>query len=169
MAFTSTFKKLATAVGLAILVTFGLVACSANADQPQAPTAADVWIKAVPNVDGAMSDMTGMFGVFSNPTDKVIYILGGSATDATLTDTKLDAHEVVKTADGKMEMQEVRGGIPIPAHGSVTLKPGSYHIMFWNLKKPIAVGDEISATIKFSNGTTTEVKAIARDIANYAG
>jgi copper(I)-binding protein len=114
-------------------------------------------------------DMTALFGVVSNPTSETIYLTGGTVTDATITDTKLDAHEVVKGDDGKMKMQEVKAGIPVPAHGSVTLKPGSYHIMFWNLKKPITVGENVDVTLTFSNGTTTKVTAVSRDIANYAG
>jgi copper(I)-binding protein len=38
--------------------------------------------------------------------------------------------------------------------------------MFWDLKKPIAVGDTVKATIEFSNGTSIEVDAVAREIAN---
>jgi copper(I)-binding protein len=48
----------------------------------------------------------------------------------------------------------------------VTLKPGGYHVMFWDLIKPIAVGDDVVVTINFSNGTSLEVTAVAREIAN---
>jgi len=33
-------------------------------------------------------------------------------------------------ADGMMKMRELTDGLPIPAEGSVTLEPASYHLMF---------------------------------------
>jgi copper(I)-binding protein len=162
----------------ALIASASLAACAPAASGPQiVPTVSQPWVKAVPELMANMKmagmtmddmNMTALFGVFSNSSDKTIYILGGTA-DAALTDSKLDAHEVVKGADGKMMMQEVKGGIPIPAHGSVTLKPGSYHVMFWKLKKPITVGETVPVTINFSNGTSLKVDAVSRDIANYAG
>ena len=128
------------------------------------PTFSDVWVKAAPELMGG-TGMTALFGVFENSTDEDILILGGTA-DAALTTTKLDTHEVIQNDAGEMVMQEKKGGIVIPAHGSVTLKPGSYHIMFWDLKKPIAVGDTITITLNFSNGTSATIDAVARDIAN---
>ncbi|GAB2825178.1 copper chaperone PCu(A)C [Alpinimonas psychrophila] len=135
-----------------------------EADAAVVPTFTDVWVKAAPELMGG-TGMTALFGVFENPSHDDITILGGTA-DAALTTTKLDTHEVVQNDAGEMVMQEKKDGIVIPAHGSVTLKPGSYHIMFWDLKKPIAVGDTITITVNFSNGTSATVDAVARDIAN---
>ena len=163
---TISIRRLAGLAAAALLATAALTACAPAA--PASPTITDPWVKAMPEV---MLDMvmSALFGVVSNPTDETIYLTGGTVSDASLTETKLDAHEVVKGEDGKMKMQEVKDGIPVPAHGSVTLKPGSYHIMFWNLKKPIAVGENIDVTLNFSNGSTLKVTAVSRDIANYAG
>lgn len=159
---SATTRRLSlVAVAIAALA---LVGCAPATSEPVAPTASDVWIKAQPELMDGMA-MTGLFGTFENPTDEDITILGGVA-DQQWTDTKLDAHEVVKNDAGEMVMQEAKGGIVIPAHGSVTLKPGGYHVMFWDLKKPIAVGDTVKATIEFSNGTSIEVDAVAREIAN---
>lgn len=160
-------RRITAIAGAVALASIALTGCATPAPAPVVPTVTNAWIKAVP--DTAMMDMTGMFGTFSNSSNDVIYITGGVASDKTLTETKLDAHEVVKDAAGKMVMQEVKTGIPIPAHGSVTLKPGSYHIMFWKLKKPIVAGDKVDVTVKFSNGTSLDVTADARDISNYAG
>ena len=163
---TLSVRRLVTLATAMIFATAALTACAPAT--PATPTISDAWVKAVPEVMKDM-DMTALFGVVSNPTDETIYLTGGTVADASITTTKLDAHEVVKGDDGKMKMQEVDGGIAVPAHGSVTLKPGSYHIMFWNLKKPIAVGDNVEVTLNFSNGSTLKVTAVARDIANYAG
>jgi copper(I)-binding protein len=160
-----------TTLTLAALVLAGCTAtdsasteATAAADAAVVPTASDVWIKAVPELMEGMA-MTGLFGVFENPTDEDIMILGGTA-DSALTLSALDAHEVVQNDAGEMIMQDAEGGIVIPANGSVTLKPGGYHVMFWDLLKPIAVGDDVVVTINFSNGTSMEVTAVAREIAN---
>ena len=150
------------AVGSAL--SFTLAGCT-SAPSMSTPTATDVWIKAVPELMDGMA-MTGLFGEFCNDSSEEIYILGGVADDASLTTTKLDAHEVVKDDTGEMVMQEAGGGIPIPAKGCVTLKPGSFHVMFWDLLKPIAVGDKVKATIDFSNGSSLDVTAVAREIDN---
>ena len=41
---------------------------------------------------------------------------------------------------GVMKMRELKDGLPIPAHGTVTLAPNGYHIMFTGLKQPLAKG-----------------------------
>ena len=156
------------------MATLALAGCTSAAavstNTPEAsdaavvPTFTDVWVKAAPELMGG-TGMTALFGVFENPSHDDITILGGTA-DAALTTTKLDTHEVVQNDAGEMVMQEKKDGIVIPAQGSVTLKPGSYHIMFWDLKKPIAVGETITITLNFSNGTSATINAVARDIAN---
>ena len=140
-----------------------LSGCSATPAEPQAvaPVITDAWIRAIPDtaVDG---DMTGMFMTVENTTDEDVYLVGGT-TDGTYTDTALDAHEVVEV-DGEMVMQAAEGGILIPAHGTTQLMPGGFHVMFWNLKAPIPVGDDVHATINFSNGTSVEVHATAMTV-----
>jgi periplasmic copper chaperone A len=37
-------------------------------------------------------------------------------------------------SDGMMKMRQLTYGLPIPAQGSVTLEPASYHLMFLDLK-----------------------------------
>jgi periplasmic copper chaperone A len=49
--------------------------------------------------------------------------------------TSCKFHEM-KVENGVMQMREVADGLPIPAGGSVVLKPGSYHVMLIGLKKP---------------------------------
>jgi copper(I)-binding protein len=38
--------------------------------------------------------------------------------------------------------------------------------MYWDLLKPIPVGSTVTLTLEFSNGTTLDVEAVAREIAN---
>ncbi len=65
-----------------------------------------------------------------------------------------------------MVMQEAKNGITIPAHGSVKLMPGSFHMMLFNLIKPILVGDTVTLTVEFADGSTTDVVGTAYSIEN---
>jgi len=59
-------------------------------------------------------------------------------------------HEM-KMANGVMEMREVTGGVEIPAHGTVKLAPGGYHVMFVGLKKPLVKGETAHVTLSFEH------------------
>ena len=144
-----------------LLVVAALTACSPSS---VTPTFTDGYIKAVPDL--AAGNATGVFGVITNPESSDVQLIGAKNTTAGLTDAPLEIHEVVMK-DGAMVMQEVNGGINIPAKGgSVTMKPGGYHVMYWNLKQPIAVGSTVTLTLEFSNGTKVPVSVVARDLAN---
>jgi copper(I)-binding protein len=154
-------SKLAV-LAVGALMTASLVGCAPATPTGVAPVVTDAWIRAIPDTktDG---NMTGMFMTVTNNSDSEVALLGGT-TDGTYTTDPLDAHEVVKDSSGQMVMQKVDGGIVIPAHQSVQLMPGGYHIMFWNLTKAIPVGATVHATLNFSNGTTAEVDAIAMTV-----
>jgi copper(I)-binding protein len=72
-------------------------------------------------------------------------LTGGSADFATV-----EIHEM-KTEGGVMQMREVKGGLSIPARGSVALAPGGYHLMFAHLAHPLAKGDTVKATLNFEH------------------
>lgn len=150
----------AFAAGLFILST--LTGCAPATSPDVSPVVTDVWIRAIPDVakDG---DMTGMFMTVANPGDTDIFLTGGT-TAPTVSAEPLDAHEVVTNDAGEMVMQKTDHGILVPAHGSVQLAPGGFHIMFWKLAAPIAVGSTVPATLTFSNGTTVDVTAVAMTV-----
>ena len=50
---------------------------------------------------------------------------------------------------GREVDQVLPNGLNIPAHSTVRLAPGGYHIMFTRLKKPLEKGETISATMTF--------------------
>jgi periplasmic copper chaperone A len=81
--------------------------------------------------------------------DKLISVSSNAAELTQLHQTIVE-NEVAK-------MQEVTGGLEIPAKGSAELKPGSYHIMLMQLHRDLVVGDLIKVTLTFESGTTLEV------------
>jgi len=52
--------------------------------------------------------------------------------------------------------------IVIPAHGSVELKPGSFHLMMPAPDKRLVEGDRVDFVLTFSNGDTIRVQADVR-------
>jgi copper(I)-binding protein len=62
----------------------------------------------------------------------------------------------MKSDQGMMQMREL-DGLTVPAHGSVQLAPGSYHLMLMGLKQPLVSGQ--SATLVFVLDDGTQLKA----------
>ncbi|MFW7525548.1 copper chaperone PCu(A)C [Vibrio ostreicida] len=74
---------------------------------------------------------------------------------------KVELHDVIKQGD-VMKMRQVQK-IKIPANGMIELKPGSLHIMLFDLKQPLIEGENIQVTLSFANG---EQQTIAAPIKN---
>ena len=56
-----------------------------------------------------------------------------------------------------MKMRQVKD-IPVPAGGAVELKPGGLHLMFMNIKAPLAAGETVPVKLKFAKAGEVEVK-----------
>ena len=106
------------------------------------------WARATPK--GA--EVGGAYMTIENKGAAPDRLTGGTSDFATV-----EIHEM-KSENGVMEMREVIGGLDIPAHGSVALAPGGYHIMFTHLAHPLAKGDTIKATLTFEHAGPVEVE-----------
>lgn len=60
--------------------------------------------------------------------------------------------------DNVMVMRPVEGGLDIPAGGTVALKPGHFHLMFMDVKKPFREGDTIPVTLEFEKAGKVEIE-----------
>ncbi len=60
---------------------------------------------------------------------------------------------------GATVMMEPVAAIPVPAGGVVRLAPGGYHGMVTGLHRPIAPGDTVDATFRFSRAGVVAVRA----------
>jgi periplasmic copper chaperone A len=63
----------------------------------------------------------------------------------------------MEMAHGVMKMRPLPEGVEVPAHGSVALAPGSYHVMFFDLKRPLKEGDSFPATLTFEKAGPLDV------------
>lgn len=155
-------QKTAATIFAALLISTSLTACASESPSTSKLAAVGVdngWVR-VSEYSDHVGGMTGAFATLTNNTDNAVSIVGGSAEIASM----VEAHEVVMS-DGKMMMQAKEGGIVIPAGESLTLEPGGLHIMLMGLKKPIAVGDEITLTIDLEGADDLTVTWPAKESA----
>ena len=71
--------------------------------------------------------------------------------------SRFEIHEM-KMENGVAKMRPIKGGLEIKPGDTVELKPGSFHVMFVGLKKPLAAGDHINATLVFEKAGTVNVE-----------
>ncbi|MGW5439714.1 copper chaperone PCu(A)C [Nocardia asteroides] len=159
-------RRFGAAAALSVLAVFA-TACSDAEPAPAAPTGdrvtmSDQWIKA------ADSGMSAAFGTLRNTGDEPMTLVAATSPAS----DRVEIHEVVPDSTGAKTMRPKAGGITIPAHGEVTLKPGAEHLMFMDLKQPLRTGAETALTLTFADGSSTVVTAQVRDFAggkeNYA-
>jgi periplasmic copper chaperone A len=60
--------------------------------------------------------------------------------------------------NGVMKMRPVEGGLEIKPGETVTLKPGSDHVMLMNLKHPLEAGKTVEATLQFEKAGPLKVE-----------
>jgi periplasmic copper chaperone A len=123
-----------------------------NVEQP--------WARATPA--GAMTGAAYM--TLANKTNTADRLTGASSDVA----TKVQVHEM-KVVNGVMQMREVAGGLEIPPGGSVTLKPGSYHVMLMGLKKPLVEGQSFPLTLTFAKAGNISVTVPVQAIGATSG
>ena len=157
MKSTKTLAAALAALALAAVALTGCTTASTDASSTAGTmadqiTVTDAWVK-----EPTMPGMTGMFGVIENTGDSDVVLVGGSGDAAGM----VEIHEV--TAEG--QMQKIEGGLVIPAGKTATLEVGGNHVMLMELAGSLAVGDEVTVTLKFEDGSTLDVTAPVKSAA----
>ncbi|UYN96213.1 MAG: copper chaperone PCu(A)C [Enhydrobacter sp.] len=73
---------------------------------------------------------------------------------------KVEVHEM-KMEGSVMRMREIDKGLEIPPGATVVLKPGGYHLMFMELKAPIAQGARVPVALVFEKAGRIDVELAA--------
>lgn len=120
--------------------------------QPPTVTVHDAWVRE----PMGNRNMTGAFAVVENTGAAPRAIVAASADIS----DKVELHEM-KNEGGMMRMSPVPR-IEIPAHGQVALKPGSFHVMLFELKGKPAPGDTVRLTLTLDDGTKVSTEATVR-------
>src|SRR5262249_21958307 len=79
-------------------------------------------------------------------------LVGGSVDFA----KRLEVHSM-SMDHGVMKMREVQGGLEIKPAETVELAPSVLHLMFVDLKQPLAQGQQVKVTLNFEKAGPIEV------------
>lgn len=142
-------EKLALAVFACALVLFSAQAVLAHEYKAGSLEIIHPWARATPHgakVGGGYVEIKNEGGTADRLVSATADVAG-----------KVEIHEM-GMKDGIMTMRPLANGLEIPAHGTVALKPGSYHIMFMDLKGPISVDKPVSGTLTFEKAGTVKVE-----------
>ena len=105
------------------------------------------------------------------------FMLLESATDARIVSAASPVAGVVEIHEMRMEGDVMRmravDGLDLPAGRSVELKPGGYHVMLMDLKKPLSEGDMVPLTLTLETRdgkrSTLEVQAPVKALTTPSG
>lgn len=107
------------------------------------------WARATPG--GAK--VGGGFMTITNNGTLPDRLIGGTA----LVSNNFEVHEM-KMEGNVMKMRALDKGLEIKPGQTVELKPGSYHVMFIDLKSPLKEGETVKGTLVFERAGTIEVE-----------
>ena len=123
---------------------------SASAAEPLVVN--DAWVRSAPPNAKAL----GAFMKIMNVTDKPIALTEASSSLF----GKVELHKS-EMHDGMMKMIPQKQ-MDVPAGGTLTLKPGSYHLMLMNPKSVPQAGEFVDLELRFDSGLTLHIKALVR-------
>jgi copper(I)-binding protein len=151
-AYTGAMKNLITAAAL------GLAALSA----PAQTTVTDAWVRGTV----AQQKATGLFATLTSA--KGGRLLSASTPAAGV----VEIHEMKMDGD-TMRMRALSAGLELPAGQPVQLKPGGYHLMLMDLKRPLKDGEQIAVTLVIEGADkkreTLDIKAAVRALGAAGG
>jgi len=121
----------------------------------------DAWARATP----AGARMGAIY--LTIRSDQADRLTGAAVPRAIAGETQI--HEVVTVVDSsggdatpRMTMRQV-AGLDLPAGEDVQLKPGGFHIMLIDLKKPLTAGEHVAVTLTLERAGRRQVTAVVRN------
>ncbi|MFN7984821.1 MAG: copper chaperone PCu(A)C [Vicinamibacterales bacterium] len=99
---------------------------------------------------------TAVFVVLENKTGEKRQLVSATSSIS----DKVELH-TMSNENGMMRMTPVKA-VDVPANGKAELKPGSFHIMLFDLKQHPADGATVDLTLTFDNGEKLPIKATVR-------
>ena len=120
---------------------------------PGGVVAEDLWVKS--SEMSMQGGMTAVYGTLTNKTQQDVVLVGGETEIAGV----VEVHEMTMI-DGETKMQEIDGGLAIPAGMSIVLEPGGNHLMLMMLRDDLEAGEDISVTFDFDGAEDITVEGI---------
>ncbi len=151
--------ELVVAFGLTLAAVASLGPLSAQEYKAGSLKIEKPWTRATPT--GAR--VAGGYMRITNTGKETDRLVGGSSPVA----GRLEVHEMRMEGE-VMRMRELPKGLSIEPGKTVELKPGSYHVMFIEMKAPLKQGDKVKGTLKFEKAGTIEVEYTVEGMAQRA-
>ncbi len=126
-----------------------LAGCSAQGEV----RASDLWVKS--SEMSTIGGVSAVYGTLTNNTTNDIVLIDGQTDLAGI----VEVHEMAMI-NGELKMQQIAGGLLIPAGQSIQLEPGGNHLMLMQLTKDLLAGEEISVTFSFEGADDLVVDRI---------
>ena len=137
-----------------LLVTSAFLVTGAFACDDHKVTITEPYVREMPPA----SKNTAAYMQLKNPAGKSIKLLEVQSDIA----KKIELHNIVNK-DGVLKMQP-QPFIEVAANSTLTLKPGSYHVMMMGVKRQLKQGEQVKMTFKFEGGITRELTAPVKPI-----
>ncbi len=155
------FKKLVSLLSLVFIVNYNIIASasptpssssnaadksSAGADNQTLSSSLEItqaWAR--PSV--STSNNSAIYMTIKNNSDNEHKLVSVSAIDAA---NKVEIHQTFTDEKGVSKMVTI-DSLVIPKQSTVIMQPGGIHIMLFNLKTPLAVGDKVKLQLKFAD------------------
>ena len=99
------------------------------------------------------SKVAGGFMTITNTGTEPDTLVGGTAAIS----QRIEVHEMAMDG-GVMKMRELKPGLVIKPGETITLKPGSFHVMFMELKEPLSQAKPFKGTLIFEKSGTIEIE-----------
>jgi copper(I)-binding protein len=134
---------------LFLSISLFLTGCASSNDV----VAQDLWVKS--SEMSTRGGMTAVYGTLTNNSSQDVVLVGGATDIAGV----VEVHEM-SMIGGEMMMQEIDGGLVIPAGKSIVLEPGGNHLMLMMLTDDLQAGEEISVTFDFDGAEDLTIDGI---------
>jgi len=148
------------AIAIMALPVVALTACDDDDERGQEAGVAKPGITIKnPRVRATETDVTAAYFTVNNSgaADKLLSVSVDSAVAG-----MAQLHTMVMQG-GTAMMQQV-SGIDVPENRSVELKPGGFHVMIMNVKRPLKEGEMLTLQLTFEKAGKVEIKAPVQPI-----
>jgi periplasmic copper chaperone A len=129
--------------GLSVALATALMAATGSAALAAGVRLEKPWMRLIIKARPAAGYFT-----LHNETTKTVTLTGASSSACGM----MMLHES-KVENGVEKMMHV-AGLKVPAGGTLTFRPGHYHLMCMQPKDSMAVGKRVPVTLKFADGQT---------------
>lgn len=153
-----THSPLAVALLLPWLLVAGAASSAAQGRPGTAPGTEDVVVRDAWVRESRAGGTTAAYLVIENRSARPLSLV---ALETPVTGTT-ELHTMrLRTGQGGGEMMSMVKveEVPVPAGEAVTLAPGGYHAMLFGLTRPLAPGETVDLTLRFSNGVSRPITA----------